>query len=144
MRRVLLTSVLAAAAVLCGCRRDLSEEGIGLCDGEQHSSDERLRKALGIPESQELSEAFVAERLLGIIPVGTVEPEIAKAVAAMGVGSDDLSSYKTTPGGDRAVVRFEFDPATCGVVKSTWIITLHLDSSNKLRSISARRHLVGL
>lgn len=119
-----------AIAMLSGCN--------------DNSSDERLRKVLGIPTGTNISEAIVTERVQRIVPIGTAEPEAAKMVAALGVGKDSLSSYTLISNRGMAVVRIEYDPSTFGVVKSQWIITLHLDSSMKLSSVTAKRYLTGL
>ena len=130
MRALVLILCLTVMTMLSGCN--------------DNSSDERLRKVLGVETSANISEAVIAERVKKLIPVGTAEPEIARKVAALGVGGDNLSSYTLISKRSMAVVRVEFDPTTFGLVKSQWIIALHLDSSLKLSSVTANRYLVGL
>lgn len=131
MLRRFLVSALATTAVLiaAGCA--------------ENSADVRLRKVLGIPETQTLTEELVSERLCGLLPVGTPESALAEKANSIGIGHDRLSSYSFLKERSTSVIRVEFDPNSSAAVKSGWIISLKLDSSQKLESIAVKRYLAG-
>jgi len=99
---------------------------------------------IGIPANKTLDEAAVSERFREILPIGTPEPLLAQKVKSLGIGQDNLSSYSLIRDPNAAVVRIEYDVRTLGLVKESWVILLHLDASQKLTSIEARRDLTGL
>lgn len=131
MRRVFFNVLFFLASILvAGCT--------------EKSADDRVRSMFSIPESQPLTEALVAESIAKIFPVGTAEPLLAGKAKGVGVGKDKLSSYGLIKERNLAVIRVELDPSTFGLMKSEWIISLQLDSSQMLQSIGAKRYLTGL
>jgi hypothetical protein len=109
-----------------------------------NSADDRLRELLAVAKGRPLTEDLVAERVGKLLPVGTSEPEIAGKASAAGIGKDALSSYTYLRRKNLAVIRIEFDRSSFALVKSAWIVSIRLDSSQKLESVSAQRHLTGL
>lgn len=125
------TLVLVVSLVLVAC-------------GSDNSADSRLRRILGISESQQLTEELVVERVAALLPLGTPEPTLAQKASAAGIGRDALSSYNLIKDRNLVAVRIEYDVSTFAVTKSQWIISLQLDSSRRLQSIGAKRHIAGI
>lgn len=131
MNRILFTVLIILAAMLvAGCT--------------VNSADDRVRSMFGIPENQPLTENLLAESIAKIFPLGTAEPRLAEIAKGVGVGKDKRSSYGLIKERNLAIIRVELDPSTLGLVKSEWIISLQLDSSQMLQSIGAQRYLTGL
>lgn len=108
-----------------------------------NSADDRLRRILGIAEGLPIAEVMVVQQMTEMFPLGTPEPLLAERAKAAGIGIDGLSSYNLLKERNVAIIRIEFDGSTFAVAKSSWILTLQLDSGQRLHSIEARHGLTG-
>jgi hypothetical protein len=103
-----------------------------------------LRKILHIASGEAITEAAVTEKVMSYFPIGTSERAIAAKAQELGIGRDNLSSYNPIEKRSMVAIRVEYDPTTYGLVKGSWIISLHFDSDRQLKSIGAERYLTGL
>ena len=110
---------------------------------ESSAADTRLRKYLRIDPATPLTEAEIRTAALRLIPVGSDEHQVRKAVAEASIGSDGLSSYHPPQADGIAHIIVRLDPSTFGMVKREYSLTLHFSRERKLQDVKAKTWLTG-
>jgi hypothetical protein len=121
--------VLLAVLMLFGC--------------ESNTADMRLRKYLRIDQATRLNETEIRAAALRLIPVGSDEDQVRRAVAEAGIGSDGLSSYYPPESDGIAHIIVRLDPSTFAIVKREYSVALHFSRERRLQAIQAKTWLIG-
>ncbi len=76
------------------------------------TADDRVRAHFEIPQDTPVDAASITAAVLRLVPVGTLEPEVASRLAKAGIGNDRLSRYypQGPTNASTGVVRIEYDP----------------------------------
>jgi hypothetical protein len=110
---------------------------------ESNAADTRLRRYLRIDAATPLTESDIRTAALRLIPIGSDELQVRKAVAEVGIGSDGLSSYYPPDADGAAHIIVRQDPSTFGIVKREYSLALRFSRERKLQDIEAKTWLTG-
>jgi hypothetical protein len=110
---------------------------------ESNAADTRLRGYLRMDPATPLTESEIRTAALRLIPIGSDELQVRKAVAEAGIGSDELSSYYPPEADGQAHIIVRLDPSSFRLVKREYSLALHFNGERKLQDIQAKTWLTG-
>ena len=96
-----------------------------------------------MPAGTRVDSTTLRSAVIELVPLGTSEAEVARRLAARGIGHDSLSRYFPPDSTGKAIVRIEYDPRAPNIVQRSFGIVLRFDSARTLRGIQVHEWLTG-